>query len=201
MFGLDSFHLVIGNPPYIQLQKDGGNLANAYQDLGYETFARTGDIYQLFYEKGCELLCDKGLLCYITSNSWLKAKYGEKTRRFFSEKHTLLRLLEMGKNIFDNAIVDTNIMVLCQGRSGSSALAVDMNRLSDKTFPPNPSLWASIKPQDGKAWMVMSPIEQSIMEKMERIGTPLKDWDISINYGIKTGFNEAFIVDNAITVE
>ena len=197
MFSLDSFHLVIGNPPYIQLQKDGGKLANSYQDLGYKTFARTGDIYQLFYEKGCGLLGQKGVLCYITSNSWLKAKYGEKTRQFFSENHTLLRLLEMGKNIFDNAIVDTNIIILCQGKSSESALAVDMDRLSDKTFPPKPSLWASIKPQGGKAWMVMSPIEQSIMEKMERIGTPLKDWDISIYRGVLTGLNEAFIVDNA----
>ena len=41
----------------------------------------------------------------------------------------------------------------------------------------------------------MSPIEQKIKEKIEAIGTPLKDWDVSINYGIKTGYNEAFIID------
>ena len=42
--------------------------------------------------------------------------------------------------------------------------------------------------------MILSPIEQSIKKKIEAVGTPLKDWDIQINYGIKTGFNDAFIV-------
>ena len=45
------------------------------------------------------------------------------------------------------------------------------------------------------SWIILSPIEQSIKSKIERIGKPLKDWDIHINYGIKTGFNEAFIID------
>jgi hypothetical protein len=47
------------------------------------------------------------------------------------------------------------------------------------------------------SWVILSDIEQGIKEKIERIGTPLKDWDIQINYGIKTGFNEAFIIDGA----
>ncbi|MDR1022811.1 MAG: class I SAM-dependent DNA methyltransferase, partial [Prevotellaceae bacterium] len=44
------------------------------------------------------------------------------------------------------------------------------------------------------SWVVLSPIEQRIKAKIEAVGTPLKDWDININYGIKTGFNEAFII-------
>ncbi len=44
------------------------------------------------------------------------------------------------------------------------------------------------------AWVILSPIEQSIKRKIEAVGTPLKDWDIQINYGIKTGFNDAFII-------
>ena len=46
----------------------------------------------------------------------------------------------------------------------------------------------------GESWVVLSPIEQSIKQKIEKAGTPLKDWDIQINYGIKTGFNDAFII-------
>src|SRR5574344_2293141 len=44
------------------------------------------------------------------------------------------------------------------------------------------------------SWVILSPIEQSIKRKIEAVGTPLKDWDISINYGIKTGYNDAFII-------
>ena len=42
--------------------------------------------------------------------------------------------------------------------------------------------------------MILSPIEQSIKRKIEAAGVPLKNWDIQINYGIKTGYNEAFII-------
>ena len=45
------------------------------------------------------------------------------------------------------------------------------------------------------SWVILSPIEQSIKRKIEAVGTPLKDWDIQINYGIKTGYNDAFIID------
>ena len=48
--------------------------------------------------------------------------------------------------------------------------------------------------ESSESWVILSPIEQSIKRKIESIGTPLKDWDIQINYGIKTGFNDAFII-------
>jgi hypothetical protein len=49
----------------------------------------------------------------------------------------------------------------------------------------------------GNSWVILNPIEKRIKEKIEYVGIPLKDWDISINYGIKTGCNEAFIIDKA----
>ncbi len=197
MFGeRGGFDVVIGNPPYIQLQKNGGELGNLYKNAGYETFARTGDIYQLFYERGCRLFRqDQGLLVYITSNSWLKAEYGKALRRYLSERHTPLRLLEMGKDVFENAIVDTNVLIARGGHHKTTGKAIDMDRLSDKSFPPAESLWGELRPQGEKPWSALSAIEQSIMDKMEAVGTPLKEWDIAINYGIKTGYNAAFIID------
>ena len=47
------------------------------------------------------------------------------------------------------------------------------------------------------SWVILSPIEQSIKRKIEAVGTPLKNWNIQINYGIKTGYNDAFIIDTA----
>ena len=49
--------------------------------------------------------------------------------------------------------------------------------------------------ESSDSWVILSPIEQSIKRKIESVGTPLKDWDIQINYGIKTGFNDAFIIN------
>ena len=198
MFGITrGFDVVIGNPPYIQLQKNRGELRRRYQYADFETFASTGDIYQLFYEKGCQLLTpQRGLLCYITSNSWLRAEYGKSTRRYFAEQQTPLQLLEMGKDIFENAIVDTNILVMREGKSNETGKAVDMDHLLDKNFPPSEHLWGTFQPQSEKPWSALSAIEQPIMDKMETVGVPLKEWDISIYYGIKTGYNEAFIIDN-----
>ena len=48
--------------------------------------------------------------------------------------------------------------------------------------------------RNADSWVILSPIEQSIKRKIEAVGTPLKDWDININYGIKTGYNDAFII-------
>ena len=180
------------------MQKDGGKLGRLYKDSGYETFARTGDVYQLFYERGCQLLApQRGMLAYITSNSWLKAEYGKTTRRYFSEQHTPLHLLEMGKDVFENAIVDTSVLIASSGKSAAIGKAVDMDRLPDKTSPPAEPLWVELRPQGEKPWSALSAIEQPIMDKMEAVGTPLKEWDIAINYGVKTGYNAAFIIDNA----
>ena len=201
MFSItDGFDVVIGNPPYIQLQKNDGELGNLYQNAGYATFARTGDIYQLFYEKGCQLLkLRHGLLVYITSNSWQKAKYGEALRRYFSEQHTPLRLLEMGKDVFENAIVDTSILLLREGNShkvSPAIVAVDMDKLDAKDFPPNASQWGQTRPDGEKPWSILSHTEQSVMDKMQAKGTPLRMWDVKINRGITTGYNDAFIIDN-----
>ncbi len=202
MFGVgDGFDVVIGNPPYVQLQKDGGKLGKLYKDAGYKTFVRSGDIYQLFYEKGCQLLTARhGFLSYITSNSWLKAQYGKSTRRYFSERHTPLRLLEMGKDIFENAIVDTNILMAREGSSDEelpAIQAVDMDKLAVKDFPPDESLWGQAHPDSEMPWSILSPAEQNVMNKMQANGTALKEWGVQINLGIKTGYNAAFIIDDA----
>ena len=66
----------------------------------------------------------------------------------------------------------------------------DLNELENTTV--------NIKFPHNASWVILSPIEQKIKEKIEKVGVPLKNWeDIRINYGIKTGCNEAFIIDKA----
>ena len=108
----EKFDIVIGNPPYIQLQNNGGELAKLYEDSGYSCFARTGDIYCLFYEQGWQLLKKNGLLCFITSNKWMRAGYGEKTRKFFATNTNPMLLIDFaGVKVFESATVDTNILL------------------------------------------------------------------------------------------
>ena len=191
------FDIAIANPPYVQLQSNGGRLANQYQDVGYKTFTRTGDVYQLFYERGCQALkSTNGLLAYITSNSWLKAEYGKTTRKFFSEGHTPLRLLELGKDVFDSAIVDSGVLVLRTGGATEVFPGVDMDRLAIKEVPPQENLWGRVQPEGDAPWSILSPLEQGVLGKMWAKGIPLGKWDVHINRGITTGYNDAFIIDD-----
>ena len=200
MFGIiDGFDIVIGNPPYIQLQNDGGKLAQLYQDCGYKTFARTGDIYCLFYERGWQLLKKNGHLCYITSNKWMRAGYGEKTRDFFANNTNPQLLIDFsGVKIFESATVDTNILLFSKAANEQHTICAITNKQNKDSvkelsvFVQQHHSVCSFTASD--SWVILSEIEQSIKRKIEAVGTPLKDWNIQINYGIKTGYNDAFII-------
>ncbi|WP_278928056.1 Eco57I restriction-modification methylase domain-containing protein, partial [Leyella stercorea] len=130
MFGVnDGFDIVIGNPPYIQLQNNGGELAQLYAPCNYKTYARTGDIYCLFYERGYQLLKPNGHLCYITSNKWMRAGYGEKTREFFAKNTNPILLIDFaGVKIFESATVDTNILLFAKAANEHKTLCAVTNK-------------------------------------------------------------------------
>ena len=195
----DGFDIVIGNPPYIQLQNNSGELGKLYAPFGYQSFASTGDIYCLFYERGWQLLKKSGHLCYITSNKWMRAGYGEKLRSFLASKTNPQLLIDFGGvKVFESATVDTNILLFEKGANAHKTLCAVTNKQNKDSLK---QLSVFVQQQGsycdfsgGDSWAILSPIEQSIKQKIEAVGTPLKDWDIQINYGIKTGFNDAFIV-------
>ncbi|HFK5521442.1 TPA: Eco57I restriction-modification methylase domain-containing protein, partial [Elizabethkingia anophelis] len=190
------FDVIIGNPPYIQLQKMG-EASDALQKLGYETFVRTGDIYSLFYELGYKLLKEKGLLTFITSNKWMRAAYGESLRKFFTDKTNPEILIDFGgTQIFDTATVDTNILMFSRDKNRQQTLACivkekELKNLSDYFRQNN----ENVSFVSFESWVILSEIEQSIKAKIETVGVPLSSWDINIYRGILTGYNDAFIID------
>ena len=201
MFGVNNgFDIVIGNPPYIQLQNNGGELAKLYEGCGYSTFARTGDIYCLFYERGWQLLKKVGHLCYITSNKWMRAGYGEKTRGFFANKTNPMLLIDFaGVKIFESATVDTNILLFSKSSNQHKTVCAVTNKQNKDSVK---NLSDFVQQQNSvcdfgssESWVVLSPIEQSIKKKIEAVGTPLRDWNINIYRGVLTGCNEAFIIN------
>ena len=202
MFGInEKFDIVIGNPPYVQLQNNSGVLAKKYADSNYQCFARTGDIYCLFYERGWQLLKDDGHLCFITSNKWMRAGYGEKIRQFFVD-HTDAKLLIdfAGVKVFDSATVDTNVLLFSKSTSRHQTACAVANKKHKncidnlRIFVQQERVMCDFNTAD--SWVILSPIEQSIKRKIEAVGIPLKDWDINIYRGVLTGCNEAFIINS-----
>ena len=199
MFTLtDGFDVVIGNPPYVQLQKFKGNpLQNAYKEQLYTTYDANGDLYCLFYEKGINLLRNNGVLAFITSNKWMRAGYGEKLRKYVSTYNPLV-LVDLGPGVFDAATVDTNILLVSKEKNKKHLLAATLSGSKGDKFDlgaymHNHGITLSNIGKD--AWFIGNQAELNLKAKIDRIGKPLKDWDVKINYGIKTGLNEAFIID------
>ena len=200
MFGVsDGFDIVIGNPPYIRLQSNSGKLADLYTDCNYQTFTRKADIYCLFYERGFQLLKPNGHLCYITSNKWMRAAYGEKTRAFFVNHTNPMLLIDFaGVKIFESATVDNNILLFAKAANEHKTWCAVTSK-QNKDSVKNLSVFvqqsgAVCEFSNSNSWVILSPIEQSIKRKIEAVGTPLKDWDINIYRGVLTGCNEAFII-------
>ena len=195
MFGMRCFDIVIANPPYIHLEHIKEQSAY-YKTLKYSTYEARGDIYALFYEKGIQLLKDSGFLCYITSNKWMRAAYGKSLRRFFANLTNPIQLIDFaGQQVFD-ATVDTNIILLSKTENQQATNAVI---IKDKESIRNMSVYVkrnsvTIPYTTSDSWTILSPIELSIKQKIEAIGTPLKEWNVKINRGILTGCNDAFII-------
>lgn len=204
---IGGFDIIVGNPPYIQLQKKG-IFSDAekyiYQTLGeFCSYKARGDIYTLFFERGIQLLKPNGLLGFITSNKYLRAEYGKPLRNYLLDHTNPYLLVNLGSGMF-GATVDTSILAIEKAMNTNQLKAVDLVQRSNdpkerlenmSDYIEQNSLQISYEKEE--SWLILSPIEQSIKQKIEAIGTPLKKWNIKINRGILTGYNEAFIINEA----
>jgi type I restriction-modification system DNA methylase subunit len=192
MFGLSDFDLVIGNPPYVQLQSLNPEEKTLYKNQNYQTHTATGDLYQLFYERGWQLLKPLGILSFITSNKWMRAGYGKTTRSFLVNQANPLVLLDLGPNVFESATVDTNVLVFSKQSNQGKTKAVKVTKAELKSLTQEAE---SINFSSEEGWFIGTPAQISLKKKIEQAGKPLKDWDVNIYRGVLTGLNEAFIIN------
>ncbi|GAA9806136.1 hypothetical protein VN4201_05930 [Helicobacter pylori] len=190
------FDCIIGNPPYIrqeQIREIKPLLQKQYPDF----YNSTADIYTYFFALSYHLLKEKGFNAFITSNKYARAKYGAKLRELLLKKTTIVSYMELNAlKVFESAAVDTSIM---------SFIKQEPPKESDfKYYEPTPDDKNDLKsarslPMKQNALSTESFIFANaalldLRDKMESVGTPLKDWDIQIYRGILTGANEAFII-------
>lgn len=198
VFEKGGFDVIIGNPPYIQLQKMGKD-ADILQDAGFKTFKRTGDIYTLFYEKGIDILKDKGTLTYITSNTWMRTNFGEGLREFFVTKSNPEILLNFeDTKIFPTATVEVNIMVTKKEKWNKNLQAVAIKG----DYVPGDSINDYLNAKkivlydlDKESWVIVDNDDFEIKKKILEKGKIIREWDVEFYRGFLTGFNDAFFID------
>ncbi|GAA8212171.1 class I SAM-dependent DNA methyltransferase [Helicobacter pylori] len=190
------FDCIIGNPPYIRQEhiKDiKPLLEKQYQDF----YNSTADIYTYFFALAYNLLKEKGFNAFITSNKYARAKYGAKLRELLLKKTTIVSYMELNAlKVFESAAVDTSIVSFIKQTPPKESrfkyyepTSNDGNNLKSAH-----SLLMRQNALSTESFIFANTTLLDLRDKMEGIGTPLKDWDIQINYGIKTGANEAFII-------
>ncbi|WRC63088.1 class I SAM-dependent DNA methyltransferase [Helicobacter pylori] len=190
------FDCIIGNPPYIrqeQIKDLKPLLEKQYQDF----YNSTADIYTYFFALSYHLLKEKGFSAFITSNKYARAKYGAKLREWLLKKTTIVSYMELNAlKVFESAAVDTSIMnFIKQTPPKESDFKYYEPTPNDKDdLKSTPHLSMKQNALSTESFIFANATLLDLRDKIESVGTPLKDWGIQINYGIKTGANEAFII-------
>ena len=224
MFGLTTgFDIVIANPPYVrqeQIKDQKPWLQAQYQ----EVYTGIADLYVYFYARAARLLREGGVLTFISSNKFFRAGYGQKLRDLLATQMTIAQIINFGDAPVFTAIAYPSIIVAQRGApplsqlgegaggEGHALLALNWNpvaRLADfpqvladarraasERTPAAPLILQKALTPDG--WRLEGAATQRLLDKLRRGGKPLGEYvGGRFYYGIKTGLNEAFVVDRA----
>ncbi|MFP6213499.1 Eco57I restriction-modification methylase domain-containing protein [Helicobacter pylori] len=190
------FDCIIGNPPYIR-QEQIKDIKPLLEKQYHDFYNSTADIYTYFFALAFHLLKEKGFSAFITSNKYARAKYGAKLREWLLKKTTIISYMELNAlKVFESAAVDTSIMNFIKQTSPKES--------DFKYYEPTPndkddlkstrSLSMKQNALSTESFIFANATLLDLRDKIESVGTPLKDWDIQIYRGILTGCNEAFII-------
>ncbi len=200
MFGItDGFDVVIGNPPYISHDKIPKQL-KAQIKAHYQSYQPFADVYCYFIEKALELQSKRGILSFITSNSYLRAEYGSPIRNLLLSKNTLLRILNIeDSQVFESAIVNVAIIMSREPTNSADDFCIVVNSpFSGNSFADFVKINGFNYSQayfNSKSWNLAEPKLVELQKKLESSGKTLEELQTKIRLGIATGSNKAFLID------
>lgn len=191
------FDAVIGNPPYVRQEELGPY--KTYFAAHYRVYHGTADLYTYFIEKGISLLRPGGLFSYIVANKWMRANYGEPLRRWLITQH-IEEMVDFGDlPVFKGATTYPCILRIRNAPPSEKFHAATLDTLKftdlselvkEKAYP------ISCRHLSAEAWTLVDDRARALLEKIRNAGVPLGEYvGGRIYYGIKTGLNEAFVID------
>lgn len=180
------FDIVLGNPPYVRQE-----LIREYKPHlkeNYETYMGTADLYVYFIEKGLKLLKEYGIYSVICSSKFIKAGYGKKLREYITNNYNINLYEDYStKQLFADATTYPCIIKITNKKTAHNMIFVDREYYMGQDRLTNDS-WV-FKPEH------ILKVKDKIDKDKEKIKEQSK---LSINRGLTTGFNEAFVISNDI---
>ena len=192
----EGFDVVVGNPPYIRHEEI--KIIKPQLEKVFKVYNSTADILTYFFELGHGILSKNGILTFIVSNKFFKVSFGNHVRSFLMKNTSVEKIIEFDKiNIFNEATVKVAIVEFTKSKPSNEFIYVDVNSFPinlDQVIRENKTLYKQDE-FDDQQWIFQSNDFNSISEKVVKYGVKLSEWDLKINFGIKTGLNEAFLID------
>ncbi len=200
IFDQGGFDAVIGNPPYVRQELLGDQ--KEYFKTHYRVYHGVADLYTYFFEKCINLLKKDGLFGVIVANKWMRANYGEPLRKWLKEQ-TIYRIIDFGDlPVFQEAT--TYPCIILAGHSGKNNKSIivtdiktlDFGKLDE--YAETRQKPVSKENLSDSGWQLVGDEEVKLLKKLRENAVPLGEYvGGKIYYGIKTGLNEAFVIDEA----
>jgi adenine-specific DNA-methyltransferase len=206
MFGqslADGFDIVIANPPYVRQEAIKG-FKPLLKEQKYECYEGSADLFVFFYERSVKLLREGGVLCFITPNKFYRSGYGAKLRDYLKRELTLECLIDFGDAPVFEAIAYASILTGTKLKPTAESPVIGCTWNEDTGFD---NIFDTVRetglrfPQaelrsDG--WRLGSPLAIKLLDKIRNAGKPLGEYvNQQWYWGIKTGLNAAYVVDQA----
>nr|WP_322506161.1 TaqI-like C-terminal specificity domain-containing protein [Chroococcidiopsis cubana] len=196
------FDIVLANPPYVR-QELIKHLKPTLEKVYPSIYTGKADLYCFFYARALELLNSEGMLTFISSNKWFRANYGEKLRKYIAETCNIQSITDFGDlPVFKTATAYPMIFIAKNRKVDSSSTIFTQVKSLEAPYP---NVLAIIREKgqvlphtavNSSRWMLTDNTSANRLEKMELVGISLGKYiDGQIYYGVKTGFNKAFIID------
>jgi type I restriction-modification system DNA methylase subunit len=191
------FDAVIGNPPYVRQELLGEH--KPYFATHFRVYHGVADLYSYFIEKGISLLNTKGLFGFIVANKWMRANYGEPLRRWLKQQQ-IKQIIDFGDlPVFTEATTYPCILICGKQDEHMEFEAVNVKTLGFdnlEEYVESNKLILTRELLDDRGWNLVSDKEINLLKKIQSRGIPLGEYVTGkIYYGIKTGLNEAFVID------
>ena len=199
--GSAGFDAVVGNPPYVRMELI--KPLKPFLKPRYRCHSDRADLFIYFFERALKSLRTDGCFAFIAASNWTKTASGKRLRSLLCESTTITNVLDVSDaNVFENASTYPVVIVVRfrkpeSGHKIRTSIVKNLVEMISGETHVGVSTEMQQSNLTSEPWRFEDPLVTSLRDKLMSRGVSLSEMYGSPLYGIKTGLNEAFVVDNA----